>query len=118
MKSRLYFGLTVALTALGLLVAWKIDPLFARIPSPGKTLYIAVASFILASVLIFSANVLLAVARGKEANSEDELEAIMAPAMRAEKYDDRIMKWTEIPRFIVSAMCLGALCAFGLHFFI
>ena len=48
MKSRLYFGLTVAFTALGFLVAWKIDPSFARVLSPGKTLYVAIVAFVMA----------------------------------------------------------------------
>ena len=118
MKSRLCFGIIVSLATLALLVAWKMDPSFARVPSPGKTLYAAVVAFIMASILIFSANVLLALAKGKKAKSEEELEAIMVPAMRAQQYDDRIVKWTEIPRFVISALCLGVLLAFGLHFLV
>src|SRR4051794_40686708 len=103
MKSRLSFAAIVVITAVAFFAAWKLDPAFNRVPSPGKTLYVAFAFFVMASILIFSANVLLAVAKGKKAKSEEELEAIMVPAMRAQEYDDRIVRWTAIPRFFVSA---------------
>lgn len=118
MKSRLYFGIIVSLTTLAFIVAWKMDAVFARVPSPGKTLYAAVVTFVMTSLLIFSANVLLAVAKGKKAKTEEELEEIMVPAMRAQEYDDRIMKWTQVPRFVISALCLGVALAFCLHFLV
>ena len=49
---------------------------------------------------------------------EQELEAIMVPAMRSEEYDDRIMRWTEVPRLVVSGVCLGVVLAFGVHYLI
>jgi len=60
-----------------MLVAWKKDPSFRTLPSPGKAVTLALFSFLMASVLIFSANVLLALAKGKKAKTEEELEAIV-----------------------------------------
>ena len=79
--------------------------------------YFAIFGFVMASVLIFCANLLLALAKGKKAKSEDQLEAIVVPAMQAREYDDRILKWTEVPRAIVFGAFLGALCAAGIHHF-
>ena len=118
MKPRLIFGLVIVATAIILLIAWQKDPSFHSVPTPGMTVYFAISGFVMASVLIFSANVLLALAKGKKAKSEEELEAIVVPAMQARGCDERIMRWTEIPRAIIFGAFLGALCAAGIHHFV
>ena len=118
MKLWMIFGISIVTTAMALLIAWRKDPSFDTVPTPGMTVYCVIFGFVMASLLIFSANVLLALAKGKKAKSEEELEAIVVPAMEARECDDRILKWTEIPRAIVSGACLGALCAAGIHHFV
>jgi apolipoprotein N-acyltransferase len=118
MKPQFTFGFSIVATAIVLLVAWYKDPSYDTVPTPGMAVYFAVFGFVMASLLIFSANVLLALAKGKKAKSEEELEAIVVPAMQARECDDRILKWTVIPRAIVSGASLGALCAAGIHHFV
>ena len=79
------------------------------------TTYFAVFGFILASLLIFAVNGILAVSKGRGAKNEEELEAIVAPALQGRQYDERIMKYTEIPRAVICGLCVGALCAVGIH---
>jgi hypothetical protein len=82
------------------------------------TIYFAIAGFVMASLLIFSANAILALSRGRKAKSEEELEAMVSPALEGRKYDEQIMKWTLYPRAIVSGLSLGALCAVAIYHFI
>jgi ABC-type dipeptide/oligopeptide/nickel transport system permease component len=118
MKSRFIFVVSIVATAIVLLVAWHKDPLCDRVPTPGMAVYFAIFGFAMASLLIFSANVILALVRGKKAKSEEELETIVVPAMRGRECDDRILKWTMIPRAVVFGVSLGALCAAGIHHFV
>ena len=115
MKPLLIFGISTVVTVVILLVAWQKDPSFETVPTPAKAVVFAIFGFVMASVLIFSANLLLALVKGKGAKNEEELESIVVPAMQAQEYDDRILKWTEIPRAIVFGAFLGALCAAGIH---
>ncbi len=118
MKPQVIFGISIPVTVIALLIGWHQDPSFNRMPTPGMTIYFAVFGFVTASLLIFSANAILAITKGRKAKSEQDLEAIVAPALETREYDDRIVKWTEVPRAIVCGVCLGALCAVGIHHFL
>lgn len=118
MKPQVIFILSILSSAIGLLVAWRRDPSYDTIPTPGMTIYFAIFGFVMASILIFSANAILALSRGRKAKSEEELETIVAPALQGQEYDDRILKWTVIPRAIISGVSLGALCAVAIHPFV
>jgi heme/copper-type cytochrome/quinol oxidase subunit 2 len=115
MKRNISLGLAAVATTIILLFAWKKDPAFTNIPGPGKIVWITFFIFFMISVLIFTANLLLALARGKNAKTEEDLESIVAPAMQAQEYDNRIITWTEIPRLIALGIFVGALGAAGLH---
>jgi len=115
MKRYIYLGLAAVATTITLLTAWKKDSTFTNIPGPGKIVWVTFFMFFMVSVLIFTANVLLALARGKNAKTEEELESIVAPAMQAQEYDNQILKWTEIPRLIALGIFVGALGAAGVH---
>lgn len=118
MRPQVIFILSILSAAIGMLVAWHKDPSYHTVPTPGMTIYFAICGFVMASALIFSANAILALSKGRKVKSEEELEAIVAPALQGREYDDRILKWTEIPRAIVSGMSLGALCAVAIHHFL
>ena len=118
MKQQIIFGISIVVTVIALLMGWQQDPSFNKLPTPGMTIYFAIFGFIMASLLIFSANAILALTKGRKAKSEEELEAIVVPALQARECDERIMKWTEIPRAILCGACLGALCAVGIHHFL
>jgi hypothetical protein len=117
MKPQHIFVVTIVVTAVALLLAWHNDPSYDTVLTPGMTVYLAIFGFVIASILIFCANLVLALTRGKKAKSEEELEAIVAPAMEGRECDERILKWTLIPRAIVSGASLGALSAAGIHQF-
>ena len=70
MKPQPIFCGSIVVTAIVLLVAWHKDPSYDTVPTPGKTVYFSIFGFVMASLLIFSSNVLLAVAKGKNAKSE------------------------------------------------
>ncbi len=118
MKQQIIFGISAVITMIGFLIGWRQDPSFDKLPTPGMTVYFAIFGFIMASLLIFSVNAILAITKGKKAKSEEELESIVVPALEGRECDDRILKWTEIPRAIVCGICLGALIAVGIHHFI
>src|SRR6187401_2075004 len=117
MKPRTVFGISTLVTTSALLIGWRFDPSFNSLPTPGTVVFWAVCGFIMASLLMFSTNAMFALARGRKAKSEEELESILVPALEGRECDDRILKWTEIPRAIACGMCLGAICASGIHHF-
>ena len=118
MKPLAIFGISVVVAIVAFLIGWRQDPAFGRFPTPGMTVYFAIFGFIMASLLIFSANAIPALTKGRKAKSEEELESIVVPALQGRECDERIMKWTEIPRAIICGVCLGAVCAAGIHHFI
>jgi hypothetical protein len=118
MKPLHIFGFSIVAMLIGLLVAWHYDPTYNRVPTPGMTVYFAIFGFVMASLVIFGANMMLALQKGKKARSEEELEAIVAPAMKGRECDPRILKWTEFPRAIVCGAVLGTLLAAGIHYFV
>ena len=118
MKPKLVFFASIVLVAIVMMMAWHKDPAFNSVPSPGMTIYFAVFGFVMASLLIFTINAIVAVSRGRKAKDEEELEAMVAPALQGRQYDERIMRHTEIPRAIICGACLGALCAVTVHHFI
>jgi hypothetical protein len=115
MKSVVVFIVSILTAIIVLLVGWHRDPSYSTFPKPGMTIYFAIFGFVMTSLLIFGANVILAISKGRKAKSEDELEAIVAPALQSREYDERIMKWTVFPRAIVSGLAIGALCAVVIH---
>jgi hypothetical protein len=101
-----------------LLVGWRKDPAYASFPRPATAVVLATISFVVASALLFLANILLALSKGKNAKNEEELEAMIAPALRGQEYDEQILRWTVYPRAIVSGLSLGAVCAVAIHHFL
>jgi hypothetical protein len=118
MKPLVVFIVSILVAVIALLVGWHRDPSYSTFPRPGMTVYFAIFGFVMASLLIFSANAILALSRGRQAKSEEELEAIVAPALQGREYDERVLKWTVFPRAIVSGLSLGALCAVVVHHFV
>ncbi len=112
-----FFGSILAALSV-LLVGWHRDPFYATFPRPGMAICFAIFGFVMASLLIFSANLLLALSRGRQAKSEEELEAMVTPALQRGELDAQMLKWTVYPRAIVSGLSLGALCAGGIHHFV
>jgi hypothetical protein len=115
MKPQIVFGLSMVVSAIALLVGWRQDPSFERLPSPSMTIFLALFGFIMASLLIFTVNAILALTQGRKARNETELEGITAPALEGREIDDRVLKCTVIPRALVCGACLGALCAVGIQ---
>ena len=101
-----------------LLLGWHRDPSYSSFPRPGMTIYFAIAGFVMASLLIFSINVFIALSKGRKAKNEEELEAIVTPALQGRELDEQILKWTTYPRAIVCGLSLGAICAVVIHHFI
>jgi len=118
MKPLAIFIVSILAAVIVLLVGWHRDPWYSTFPRPGMTIYFAIFGFVMASLLIFSANVILALSRGRKAKSEEELEAMVAPALQGRECDEQILKWTVYPRAIVSGLSLGALCAVVIHHFV
>jgi hypothetical protein len=118
MKPLVIFCVSILAAVVVLLVGWHRDPSYSTFPRPGMTIYFAIFGFVMASLLIFSANVILALSRGRKAKSEAELEAMVAPALQGRECDEQILKWTVYPRAIVSGLSLGALCAVVIHHFV
>jgi len=118
MKPQVIFGVSILVTMIALLIGWRQDPSFNRMPTPGMTTYFAVFGFVMMSFLIFAANLILAFMKGRKAKSQEELEALVVPAMEARECDDRILKWTAIPSAIACGTCLGAVFAVGIHHFV
>ena len=116
MKPKVIFILSLLAVPIVLLVAWRRDPSYSTFPTPGITAYLAIFGFVIASLLIFFANLVLAFSRGRKAKSEEELETIVAPALQGWEYDERILRWTVIPRALVSGVALGALSAVIIHY--
>jgi len=116
MKPKAIFILLLLAVPVVLLVAWQRDPSYSTFPRPGITACVAIFGFVIVSLLIFFANLLLAFSRGRKAKSDEELEAIVAPALDGREYDERILRWTVIPRALVSGVALGALCAAVIHY--
>src|SRR5688572_21249941 len=107
MKPKVIFILSLLAVPVVLLVAWHRDPSYSTIPTPGITACVAIFGFVIASLLIFSANLILAFSRGRKAKSEEEWETFVAPALEGREYDERILRWTVIPRALVSGIALG-----------
>ncbi len=118
MKSLIVFIVSILTAVIVLLVGWHRDPSYSTLPRPGMTIYFAIFGFVMASLLIFSANVILALSRGRKAKSEEELETMVAPALQGRECDEQILKWSVYPRAIVCGLSLGALCAVFIHHFV
>src|SRR5258708_39285160 len=118
MKPIVVFIVSILAVVILLLVGWHRDPSYSIFPRPGMTIYFAIFGFVMASLLIFSANAILAVSRGRQAKSEEELEAMVAPALQGRECDEQILKWTVYPRAMVCGFSLGALCAVAIHHFV
>jgi hypothetical protein len=118
MKPVVVFIVSILAAVIVLLAGWHRDPSYSIFPRPGMAIYFAIFGFVMASLLIFSANVILALSRGRKAKSEAELEAMVAPALQGHECDEQILKWTIYPRAIVSGLALGALCSVVIHHFV
>ena len=118
MKSLVIFIISILAAVIVLLVGWHRDPSYSTFLRPGMTIYCAIFGFVMASLLIFSTNVILALSRGRKAKSEEELEAMVAPALQGRELDEQILKWTLYPCAIVCGLSLGALCAVVIHHFL
>src|ERR1041384_5039310 len=100
MKPFIVFIASIVAVMIVLLVGWHRDPAYSTLPTPGITIYFAIFGFVMASLLIFSVNIILAFSRGRKAKSEEELEAMVAPALEGRELDEQILKWTIYPRAI------------------
>ncbi len=118
MKSLLVFIGSILAALSVLLVGWHRDPFYATFPRPRTAVYFAIFGFVMVSLLIFCANVLLVLSRGRRAKSEEELEAMVTPALQRGELDAQMLRWTVYPRAIVSGLSLGAICAGVIHHFV
>ena len=117
MKSLVVFIVSILTAVVVLSAGWRKDPSFSTMPRPGMTVYFAIVGFVMTSLLIWFANGMLALSKGRKAKSVEELGATVTPALEGREYDERIFKWTLYPRAIVSGLSLGALCAVLIHHF-